>query len=337
MIDFFQGKRPFPYDEGYSGPAKQVRYFEGWYQRQVTADKSRSLAVILGLSLSPDPHAFIQILAGPESRVLKIRYELEDLRARRDRYEVTLGPNRFSASGFELDIEHEGNRIAGRVEFDNRAVYPVNFFSPSIMGPFAWVPGMECIHGVVSMDHGVRGSVRWNDEAIDFTGGRGYIEKDRGRSMPKQWIWVHTNQFETAGDSLMISVARIPWMGFSFTGHLGFLRFDERLYRIGTYAGTHLTGRVEENGLELCFSRRRFELDVEMEWEGRGGPLDAPVKGSMSREILEAPSSRIRASLRDSGTLLWEGEASPAAVEVVGDAAALFKSCAKKPGDGNPR
>lgn len=324
MINFFQGKRPFPYDEGYSGPAKSVRYFEGWYQRQVTADRTRSLAIILGLSLAPDPHAFIQILSGPESRVLKIRYGLEDLKARRDRYEVTLGANRFSADGFELDIDFEGNRITGRLEFGDRAAFPVSFFSPTIMGPFAWAPRMECIHGVVSMDHGVKGSLRWNDEVIDFTGGRGYIEKDRGRSMPKQWIWAHTNQFERAGDSLMISVARIPWMGFAFIGHLGFLRFDNRLYRIGTYTGTRLTGQVEENGLSLRFSRRGRVLDVDFELQGRGGPLDAPVKGAMSREIVEAPSSRVRAVLRDHKVLLWEGEAAPAAVEVVGDPEELF-------------
>ena len=61
MKQIFPGKRAFHLDEGYSGPLRSTPYFEGWYLRQVTSDKSRSLAVIIGLSLAPDPHAFIRI------------------------------------------------------------------------------------------------------------------------------------------------------------------------------------------------------------------------------------------------------------------------------------
>jgi len=319
MLSLFSGRRPFPYDIGYSGPSRLVPYFEGWYQRQVTADKSRSLAVILGLSLAPDPHAFIQLLAGPGDRVEKFRFPLDEFRARRDRYEVVLGSNRFTVDGFELDIDQDGERIRGRLEFRDRVDYPATFWSPGIMGPFAWAPFMECVHGVLSMDHRVTGGIEWNGEMTDFTGGRGYIEKDRGRSMPRQWIWAHTNQFADDGDSLMLSVARIPWLGSSFTGHLGFLRHDGFLHRIGTYAGTRVSGAPDDAGLSLSFRGRSRVLDVALEWEGRGGRLDAPVKGSMNREIVEAPFSRVRAVLREDGALIWEGEASPAAVEVAGD------------------
>ena len=106
MKQLFPGKHHFHLDEGYSGPLRSTPYFEGWYLRQVTADKTRSLAVIIGLSLAPDPHAFIQLLSGPEGRVLKVRYPLDELTARRDRFEVTLGKNRFSSEGLVLDIDN---------------------------------------------------------------------------------------------------------------------------------------------------------------------------------------------------------------------------------------
>ena len=325
MKQIFPGKRAFHLDEGYSGPLRSTPYFEGWYLRQVTADKSRSLAVIIGLSLSPDPHAFIQLLFGPEGRVLKFRYRLDELTARRDRFEVTLGENRFSPEGLELNISKDGELVKGRLDYSGRIRYPSTSISPGIMGPFSWVPFMECIHGLISMDHEVSGSISWNSENLDFNGGRGYIEKDRGRSMPEQWIWVHTNQFENSGDSLMLSVARIPWLGSSFTGHLGFLRYNGCLQRFGTYAGSKVSGVTAENGLDLQVKVRRRTLELGLEWEGKGGSLDAPVLGSMSREIIESPRSRVVAVLRENGVLLWESSAAPAAVEVAGDPAELLK------------
>ncbi|WP_243392439.1 MULTISPECIES: tocopherol cyclase family protein [unclassified Mesotoga] len=31
---------------------------------------------------------------------------------------------------------------------------------------------------------------------IDLTGGKGYIEKDWGRSLPDAWIWMQSNNFD---------------------------------------------------------------------------------------------------------------------------------------------
>lgn len=326
MKQHFPGSRPFHMDEGYSGPLRSVPYFEGWYLRQVTADKSRSLAVIVGLSLAPDPQAFIQLLSGPEGRVLKVRYSLDNLIARRDRFEVTLGKNRFSPEGLVLNIDDDGQSVSGSLEYTGRIRYPSSVLSPGIMGPFSWVPFMECIHGLISMDHRVSGSIIWNGEKTDFSDGRGYMEKDRGRSMPKQWIWIQTNQFKQPGDSLMLSVARIPWLGSSFTGHLGFLRFNGCLQRFGTYAGSKISGSSSDSGLELQVMVKRWILKLIMEMKGSGGSLDAPVQGAMSREIIESPRSAVRAILRENGTLLWEGSAEPAAVEVTGNPMKLLNS-----------
>lgn len=318
MKQHFPGKRALLHDEGYSGPLKSSRYFEGWYTRQVTADKSRSLAVIVGISLASEPHAFIQLLFGPEGKVLKVKYPLEELIARRDRYEVKLGENLFSPDGLTLNIESGGERVVGKLEFSNRVSFPSTPLSPGVMGPFSWVPFMECIHGIISIDHQVDGRMTWNDDIVDFSSGRGYIEKDRGRSMPQQWIWLHTNQFENSGDSLLLSVARIPFLGGSFTGHLGFLRFDNQLHRFGTYTGSRISGKSSEENLEISVKSRHRVLELGVEWKGAGGKLDAPVDGAMSREIIESPLSTVNVVLRERDSLIWEGNAGPAAVEVAG-------------------
>ena len=48
------------------------------------------------------------------------------------------------------------------------------------MGWFAWVPRMECYHGVLGFDHAVQGHIAVDGNTLDFNDGRGYIEKDWG-------------------------------------------------------------------------------------------------------------------------------------------------------------
>jgi len=80
------------------------------------------------------------------------------------------------------------------------------------MGIFAYIPKMECSHGVVSMNHGLEGILKINGEEIDFTGGKGYIEKDWGTSFPKQYIWIQCNNFKNQTTRVFSSVADIPFM-----------------------------------------------------------------------------------------------------------------------------
>ena len=104
------------------------------------------------------------------------------------------------------------------------------------MGWYSYAPRMECYHGVVSMQHNTSGSLEVNGKALSFDGGKGYIEKDWGRSMPSDWIWIQSNHFEgDPGASFMLSLARIPWMGGFFPGFLSFFRTGDRLYRFATY------------------------------------------------------------------------------------------------------
>ena len=93
-------------------------------------------------------------------------------------FHVSIGKNEFSARQIHLAIENEEIDLCGDLTFNNLAPRPVTWQSPEIMGWYAWVPGMECYHGVVSLDHEIKGNLRINDRKTDFSGGQGYIEKD---------------------------------------------------------------------------------------------------------------------------------------------------------------
>jgi hypothetical protein len=95
-----------------------------------------------------------------------------------------------------------------------------------IMGPFSFLP-MECRHSVFSMRHGVSGTLRLNGRLLDFEGGTGYIEGDRGRSFPKRYLWTQCSFPEGA---LMLSVADIPFAGARFTGIIGFVYMNGGKY-----------------------------------------------------------------------------------------------------------
>ena len=145
-------------------------------------------------------------------------YPLTSFRANKEKFEIKIGKSFFSLKKIILDIDDGETVIRAQMEFKNIVSWPVKRFSPGVMGIFAFIPFLECYHGVLSFDHSINGYVEINNEKKDFTGGKGYIEKDWGSSMPSSWIWMQTNHFDEEDISLFGSIAKIPWLGSYFTG-----------------------------------------------------------------------------------------------------------------------
>ncbi|KAG0014537.1 hypothetical protein BGZ82_001724, partial [Podila clonocystis] len=102
---------------------------------------------------------------------------------------------------------------------------PTSLLLPSIMGATAYLPFLECFHGVASVHHLIqRGQVATlsvNDNILSeasYDGGVGYLEKDWGINFPSIWIWAQSNVFKTApGSSMLFSLASIPTLGPDFS------------------------------------------------------------------------------------------------------------------------
>ncbi|KAG0332482.1 hypothetical protein BG004_001252 [Podila humilis] len=99
---------------------------------------------------------------------------------------------------------------------------PTSVLVPSIMGFTAYLPFLECIHGVASLYHPIQtGEITIHSAKDDdilsnasYVGGIGYLEKDWGMNFPATWIWAQTNIFKSApGSSLLFSLASIPLLG----------------------------------------------------------------------------------------------------------------------------
>lgn len=299
-------------------------YFEGWYFKNVAPDGKHILSVIPGISLSRngDGHAFVQLIDGRSAQTWYIEYPLEDFGYSQKDFKVQVGGNTFSLDGFSLNINDaaSGLIIRGEIAFENTVSLPGTFFNPGIMGWYSFVPMMECNHGLVSMNHELRGKLIINGKPAIFDGGRGYAEKDWGRSMPSSWIWMQSNHFATPGISLMLSVAKIPWMRRSFTGFLCVLHYRGKIMRFTTYSGA----RIEKIGfgektVEIVIANRCHRLNIRAS-HASSGLLAAPVDGAMSRRIAESIDSTIHLQLfTKQGKLLVDESGNHAGLELVGN------------------
>jgi len=284
----------------YHGTHKTGPFFEGWYFKLIDASQQKRWCIIPGVYIGKNPadtHAFIQVMDGVSGQS---SYQPLDCRAfvsRQDRFEVNLANNCFTTRGIRLDISQPDVSLHGELSFGRVSPWPVSLISPGIMGWYAWVPGMECYHGVVSLDHSLQGILEINGEQVDFSGGRGYIEKDWGKSFPRAWVWMQTNHFSQPGSSLTFSAAIIPWGKNSFDGFIAGLLTGGQLHRFATYTGAHLEDySASDHTVHAVLSGRSSRLEVTAT-RAEGGILRAPTLMQMDRRITETLSAQVQVRL----------------------------------------
>lgn len=317
---------------GFHGPREdyhpRLPFFEGWYFKLVDAQESIRLAVIPGVFHARDPqenHAFIQVLDGATGQTSYHQYPIEEFKAAKTGFDIRIGPNHFSQAGITLEIADSQRTLRGEIRFNDPTPtpWPVTPFSPGIMGWYAWMPFMECYHGVVSFNHGLEGDLVMGDQSCDLTGGRGYIEKDWGRSFPSAWIWTQTNHFKHVDTCLTASIAIIPWLGTSFPGFIVGLWHKNQLHRFATYTGARTRVlEISTDQVRWEVTNRSYTLEMTA-YRAQGGLLIAPTPGGMDRRIAETLDANVsvRLSQRSSrgNQVIFEDEGRNAGLEAVGD------------------
>lgn len=308
--------------EGFHGAAKRSGFFEGWYVKLVSADRRSRWAVIPGVFLGTDggDEAFVQVLDGTSGKSWYQRYERSQFHADDNTLDVTVGPNRFTSRGVVLDVPDAGLR--GEVHYtDPLDPWPVTPWAPGVMGWYAWVPFMECYHGVLSFRHGLAGTLEQDGTALRFDGGRGYVEKDWGQAFPAAYVWMQTNHFADDTTCLTASIAMIPWLRGQFRGFIVGVRHRNELHRFATYTGARTTSlRIDDDRVEWSMrSRRGMTLDL-VATRPRGGLLHAPIRTQMHRRVEETLDARVNVRLTDPrGILLVDDLGHCGGLEVHGD------------------
>lgn len=309
----------------FQGNRKKKNYFEGWYFKNITPDGEHIFSFIPGVSMvGSDAHAFIQVINGISGETFYFRYDLEEFLFSKRGFNIVIGKNSFSDKGFGLDIEQQGKIFKGDIKLRDTVAYPAKVRRPGIMGWYRYMPFMECYHGLVSMHHSLDGILEYNGNYINFTSGKGYVEKDWGSSMPSAWIWMQTNHFTTRDTSFMLSVARIPWIRNTFTGFLGFLYHQNKTITFATYTGAKIQNlRHKDNKVQIEIKGQTHTLFIEGVSK-RSGTLKAPVLGKMDRAIHESIDAEIEVEVRDNkGKVVFSDTGSYAGLEFVGDMESL--------------
>jgi tocopherol cyclase len=308
----------------YHGHGRSAPYFEGWYYKLVSADEAHKAAIIPGVILGERGHAFIQVLDGATGRSAYHVYPLEAFEASRKGLDVRIGPSRFALDRIALDVNTAEGAARGELRFDGIQPWPVRLSSPGIMGWYAWVPRMECYHGVLSFDHAIAGSLTVDGSTYDWTGGRGYIEKDWGQSFPSAWIWLQSNHFHAPGICVTASVALIPWLQRAFRGFIVGVWLGGELYRFATYTGARIEQlEATDSHVRWRMRDRSCALDLVAE-RAQGGLIRGPTRTDMGTPVHETLNASVHVRLVQGTHVLFEGTGRHAGLEAHGDLARLI-------------
>ena len=295
---------------------KNKNYFEGWYFKNVCNDKG--ISFIPGInSNGKDKKAFIQVITNNMSYF--VNYDIDDFSFNADPFYIKIKDNYFSKEKIHINIIDvtQNIRINGDIKYINSKNISVNKLNPNIMGPFSYIPFMECNHAILSMKNTAIGEIKINDDIIKFDCGSGYIEKDWGCSFPKSYLWCQGNNFKIKNASFMIAIANIPFKIFEFKGIICDLIVDNKEFKFATYNNTKLINCViNDNLFDITLKKGDYYLNVKSTFD-RGIKLIAPVKGNMNKNILESISATILVTLKRNEKIIFSDTSTNCGIEIV--------------------
>ncbi len=300
-------------------------FFEGWYFKLVDASRRQVFAFIPGVSFSPDPrhsHSFIQIVDGKKTLYWYEKYPVESFTAESRRFSTAIQGNQFSFRELRLNIQRPSVKIKGEVAFDNLLKWPDTFFNPGSMGFYNYILKMQCYSQVCALDFDLEGSLVINGEKMDFSGGRGYIEKNWGSAFPYSWVWIQCNHFQKERASVTCSLAHIPFLFTSFRGFLIGLYIGKDFYEFTTMNRSNVELIQKDSDVIMTIRNARHTLTLETCTEKEKFILlNGPKEGKMIPLVQENLQGTVRLELKEnhSSKVVFVDEGTCAGIEYGGE------------------
>lgn len=308
------------------GNNKRTSYFEGWYIKQQNEEDTIAIIPSFHIDKYGRKSANLQVIT--KDGAYSCTYSGKSFYASEKKFFVKIGKNVFTESGARLNIHSNKLTITGRLFFtkkspammkphvvsDGMVLPKETVFHPlhyPIMGCFNYVPGLPCKHEVVSMLHGVYGTILVNGKRYDIRNGLGYIEKDRGHSFPSAYLWTQCSFSKPSLGSIMASVAELPFLTSNFVGCICAISYQGKEYRMATYLGAKLVS-YSKRGFILSQGKNLLEVRASNQ---QPKVLKAPVFGAMKRRIKESVACKVRYRFYENGALLFEIKSNQAGYE----------------------
>ena len=291
-------------------------YFEGWYFKNT--NNKDGISFIPGININgQEKKAFIQVITKDFSYF--VNYNIDDFEFSHAPFYVKIGNNFFSKNNLHIDIKDETQNltISGNINYSNSQNISTNVFNPNIMGPFSYIPFMECNHAIISMKTKANGLININNNKIEFNDGIGYIEKDWGCSFPKSYLWCQANNFQNSDASFMISIADVPFKVFNFRGIICDLIIDNNEFKFTTYNNARLIKYdINNDSINIVLKKGCYSLNILSNYTS-GLKLSAPIKGRMKKDIFENISSSITLTLKKDNVVIFSNTSTNCGVEIV--------------------
>lgn len=305
-------------DIGFHGHQRK-NFFEGWYYKIVLEESNTTLALIPGVSNSTqDPHSFIQVFVSPQMIFKYIRFDHDAFHVQDNPFKVSILDNHFSLETVKVNINEEDFQL--NLEFTLSNITPIHttLLSPTIMGPFHYIPRMECNHGIISMNHLINGTLQLNHVNHTIENQKGYIEKDWGTSFPRKYVWCQSNHFSNTSLSVFLSIANIPMIGFEFEGLIANISFDQKEYRFATYTFSKFNIQtIDDHTRIITLTQNNLKAIFHIHSPSSIG-LVSPKQGSMSDMIKEGLEGTITLELYENNILIIKDTGHHSGVEFSG-------------------
>lgn len=153
--------------------------FCGWYYR---CQSDRQTLVVIPSVHHTNESSFSAIQLITDTKSFHVPFSCSDFQKQGNH--IRIAGSRFGKEGITPDIQTPELHATGSVRFGP--------FTPSgydIMGPFRYVPFLQCRHRVYSMQHCVDGTLLINGTPYLLENAIGYLEGDRGYSFPRNYVW----------------------------------------------------------------------------------------------------------------------------------------------------
>jgi hypothetical protein len=309
----------------YHGTRKKKDFFEGWYYKIVDRDCNFMFSFIPGVLKAKSIYqseSFLQVLDGKNNKSYYLKYGIDSFKAEKGAFNFSIGKNSFSLKELKLNHYDDELQMLGTLNFVDLIQWPDSKLSPGSMGFYNYLTFMECYSQVCALDGNIIGKLLINNQEIDFTGGKVYIEKNWGKNFPKSYIWLQSNHFSSPGISFTCSIARIPFKLFTFSGFLAAFVFENQVYKFTTMNRTKLTKEIDDQHITLNFINKQTKLIVETEYQDTNFIVcKGPNPGNMNTDVRESINGIIKIQLIDlhKEKILYSGTGECSGIELMGN------------------
>ncbi len=278
---------------------KNRQYFEGWYLKNISCDRSSVFSIIPGIVTGKNPHAFIQFIDVISGETFYKSYSIGSFKHRKREFYFSIDKNIFSSNGIFMDTVINDFKLKSEISFHENKNFPISFSSPGILGWCSYIPFLECYHSIITMHQRISGYIKMGDKYYSLNNGTGYIEKNWGRNFPSSWLWLQCSSFKT-DTVFMLSAAKVPLFKFSRRGVAGFLYHEGEIIHFGTFSSAEME--------LVLFEKKRIILEVLLKNDCRlqitvivnsGFKLNAPYDGDMQQRITESSDSSVEITYTD--------------------------------------